>query len=288
MERHNQGEARVVSIILRPVFWQETPFGKLQCLPRNARPVTTWSNQDEAFLDVINGIHAAISSLHTASYATQSSILPTRARLNRQRLLEKVNVIWITGVLQQSLYGAALISLGFREQPEIISNPWRLTIQETDQPSHLTPAGTHITQVYDEADGELLILGEPGAGKTTLLLELARDLMERAQMNETYPMPVVFNLVSWAAKRQPITDWLVEELFTKYQVPRRLAQSWVDANQILPLLDGLDEVSPEHRAACIEAINVFHQEHLIPLVVCSRSADYLAQRMRLSLEMLSL
>ena len=42
----------------------------------------------------------------------------------------------LSGLLcvHKSLYGAALISLGFREQPEIISNPWRLTIQETDHP----------------------------------------------------------------------------------------------------------------------------------------------------------
>jgi len=43
-------------------------------------------------------------------------------------------------------------------------------------------------QVYDEADGELLILGEPGAGKTTLLLELARDLLDRAQLDNTHPI----------------------------------------------------------------------------------------------------
>ncbi len=43
MERHEVGEARVTPIILRPVDWQSAPFGKLQALPKNARPVTTWS-----------------------------------------------------------------------------------------------------------------------------------------------------------------------------------------------------------------------------------------------------
>ncbi len=56
---------------------------------------------------------------------------------------------------------------------------------------------------YDEADGALLILGEPGSGKTTLLLELARDLLDRAEQDETHRMPVVFNLSSWAVKQQP-------------------------------------------------------------------------------------
>jgi predicted NACHT family NTPase len=42
-------------------------------------------------------------------------------------------------------------------------------------------------QVYDEAGGELLILGEPGAGKTTLLLQLARELLSRAEQDESLP-----------------------------------------------------------------------------------------------------
>src|SRR6266567_3347087 len=141
-----------------------------------------------------------------------------------------------------------------------------------------SPQGLVFTQVYDDAEGELLILGAPGSGKTTLLLELARDLLARAQANEQYPMPVVFNLSSWAMKQQPLVDWLVEELNTKYQVPRKLAQALLPADQILPLLDGLDEVAPTARTACIEAINTYRQEHaLFPLVVCSRQADYLAQ-----------
>ena len=73
-----------------------------------------------------------------------------------------------------------------------------------------------MIQAYDEANGELLILGAPGAGKTTLLLELTRDLLERARLDEFHPIPVIFNLSSWAIKRLSIADWLIEELNTKF------------------------------------------------------------------------
>jgi hypothetical protein len=63
MERHEAGEARVIPIILRPVDWKSAPFGKLQALPTDAKPVTTWTNQDEAFLDVAQGIRAAVTEL---------------------------------------------------------------------------------------------------------------------------------------------------------------------------------------------------------------------------------
>ena len=192
-------------------------------------------------------------------------------------MLDRVRAFWIKGVLERSLHSAALIALGLKEQPEAIENPWHLVLQQSDQPEHSLPPGTHITQVYDEAGGELLILGEPGSGKTTLLLELARDLLDRAQKDDTQPMPVIFNLSSWAVKRQSLSDWLVKELNTKYQVPRKLGQLWVNDDQILPLLDGLDEVAKEYRVACVNVINTYRREHMVPIAVTSRSTEYLSQ-----------
>jgi serine/threonine protein kinase/DNA polymerase III delta prime subunit len=203
---------------------------------------------------------------------------------NRHILLRKVHSFWIEGVLERSLHGAVLMTLGLQIRPDAVANPWHLILQQPKATPHSLPTGTRITEIYDAADGELLILGAPGAGKTTLLLELARDLLKRAEQDEYHPVPVVFNLSSWASKLQPLQDWLSEELATKYQVPHKLAQRLLAADQILPLLDGLDEVAPTARTNCIEAINTYHQEHgLLPLVVCSRQADYLAQTARVLL-----
>jgi hypothetical protein len=63
IERHEAGEARVIPVILRPVDWESAPFGKLQALPTDAKPVTSWANQDEAFLDVARGIRAQVMEL---------------------------------------------------------------------------------------------------------------------------------------------------------------------------------------------------------------------------------
>ena len=75
----------------------------------------------------------------------------------------------------------------------------------------------------------------------------------------------------------------MEELYQRYDVPRKIGQPWVEADQILPLLDGLDEVKPAHRAACVEAINAFRKAYDLPLVICSRTADYRALAMPLQL-----
>lgn len=65
MQRHESGEARVIPIILRPVLWQETPFGKIQALPTDASPIISekWHHQDEAFYSVAEGVRKAVASL---------------------------------------------------------------------------------------------------------------------------------------------------------------------------------------------------------------------------------
>ncbi|QKQ72794.1 SUMF1/EgtB/PvdO family nonheme iron enzyme [Nostoc sp. TCL240-02] len=63
IERHVNGEACVIPIILRNVFWQDAPFAKLQALPRNALPIKSWSNQDDAFTNVAQGIKFAAEQL---------------------------------------------------------------------------------------------------------------------------------------------------------------------------------------------------------------------------------
>src|ERR1044072_3272180 len=63
MKRHQRGEALVVPIILRPVLWESAPFGKLQALPTDAKPVTKWRDRNEAFKDVAEGIARAAETL---------------------------------------------------------------------------------------------------------------------------------------------------------------------------------------------------------------------------------
>src|SRR5215510_10451604 len=42
MARHEAQKARVIPVILQPVVWQGAPFDKVQALPRDGNPITTW------------------------------------------------------------------------------------------------------------------------------------------------------------------------------------------------------------------------------------------------------
>lgn len=60
LERHEREDANVIPILLRPVDWENAPFSKLQVLPAQGKPITSWSNRDEAFQDVAEGIKTSI------------------------------------------------------------------------------------------------------------------------------------------------------------------------------------------------------------------------------------
>lgn len=49
LDRHRKGSARVVPMIVRPCAWRTTPLAELQALPKDGKPVTSWSDRDEAF-----------------------------------------------------------------------------------------------------------------------------------------------------------------------------------------------------------------------------------------------
>ncbi|MBU1336914.1 MAG: toll/interleukin-1 receptor domain-containing protein [Alphaproteobacteria bacterium] len=59
MERHAEGEAVVIPVILRPCEWHKAPFGKLRATPTDGRPVTQWPDRDLAMLDVVKDIRRA-------------------------------------------------------------------------------------------------------------------------------------------------------------------------------------------------------------------------------------
>ena len=183
----------------------------------------------------------------------------------------------------------ALLALGLQEQPDALVNPWRLQIQQIDENPEPLPIGMRITQVYDKAAGELLILGEPGAGKTTLLLELARDLLDRAEQDEEQAIPVVFNLSSWATGQQSLSEWLIGELCIKYRTPLKVAEEWIATNQLIILLDGLDEVNEAVRSRCVQAINAYQKidkkiDKFASIVVCCRAKEYFGQETRVTLQ----
>lgn len=62
MALHEKKIARVIPVILRACDWRSAPFGKLLAVPKDGKPVKSWSDIDEAFHDVARRIRAVVEN----------------------------------------------------------------------------------------------------------------------------------------------------------------------------------------------------------------------------------
>jgi hypothetical protein len=63
LERRAQGEAVVIPVILRSCMWRQTPLSNLLALPTDGKPIVSWSDQDDAWTNVVEGLTRAVREL---------------------------------------------------------------------------------------------------------------------------------------------------------------------------------------------------------------------------------
>ena len=74
LERHAKGTLRVVPIILEPCDWKSTPLSKLKALPKDGKAISTWTNENVAYLDVVTELRRVTSeSSHTEQRSTKQN-----------------------------------------------------------------------------------------------------------------------------------------------------------------------------------------------------------------------
>jgi len=143
MERHEAGEAVVIPIILRPVDWSDAPFGKLQALPKNAKPVTSWRPRDDAFVNIVQAIRRVVEEI--AAPATQAPALDSNA------IVERINRV---------PFMAEDMREDFVPRPDEFHRlKWMLLNQQFNEPVGITAA----------------LRGVGGYGKTTIAKALCHD-----------------------------------------------------------------------------------------------------------------
>lgn len=224
---------------------------------------------------------ADFGSRDPASKPVSESI--SKARRKQLILLDKVKAFWVEGVLEKAALKDGGLSPQFHQVRQSIVHPWDGVVGPAILDQEI-PRGKSPLELFRAGGQSLLILGEPGAGKTMMLIALARALINRAEVDDSEPIPVILNLMSWAEQRPRLEDWAVEELAAKYMIPRQTGRQWLADDDLILLLDGFDDVPARQRPRCAEAINHFRiSQGLSGIVVCSRSEEYAATRIKLNL-----
>jgi hypothetical protein len=160
---------------------------------------------------------------------------------------------------------------------------WSVPVRDdwAQRPEDLAGKGRELVEVLARVPtGRLVVLGEPGVGKTMLMVRLMLDLLARRA--DGGPVPVLAPAASWNPEKRDLHGWLADMLVTGYPdmalpppgstVGNRF-EALVAAGLILPVLDGLDEISESAKA--IKRIN----EELRPgeqVVVTCRTEQYRA------------
>lgn len=124
----------------------------------------------------------------------------------------------------------------------------------------------------------LVVIGAPGAGKTSLAVLLVRELLAGHEPGEA--VPVLLSLSMWRPEEQSLEEWLVRQISSSYPllvsdehfgpdaVTRLLA-----AGLIIPVLDGLDEITPDQITLAVTRLNNYLSESR-PIVVTCRAVEY--------------
>lgn len=198
---------------------------------------------------------------------------------NRLMLIANVQEAWIDGVLAQ-LVATSLVELSISARPDA-------RLARPGLPPLEVATGVTAYQIFHDLHRELLVLGAPGSGKTVFLLQIAEELLRIARerndaewegrpIADDAPLriPVVIPLAGWTPQHS-LKDWVIDEMQLSYEVPPDVAGRWLDEDLLVLLLDGFDEVNPDYRPACLEAINAYRDEHpLTDWVICSRIMEY--------------
>lgn len=161
--------------------------------------------------------------------------------------------------------------------PQLNGKPHLVNLSFDRDPIHSlsATAGTALISVADFfsslREPRLVVLGLPGAGKSVLARELQRQLLTRRDASiasAASPLPVLVSAGSCEPGR-PWTDWLAGYLARAYAVPVPVAEEMAIGRQILPIIDGLDELGPSS-STLISSINASDSA----VVITCRSADY--------------
>ncbi|MEM6699370.1 MAG: SUMF1/EgtB/PvdO family nonheme iron enzyme [Bacteroidota bacterium] len=220
LQRHAAGTARVVPFILRPCAWKATQLFKLQALPKDGKPVTSWADRDAAYSDAVNRIWEMIKE-----HEDQQQALEEKRRKEAALLAENKR--------KQE----AALALAAQQQKEQEAKAERQRLKAAKRAQQRQAIATQSNKLFKSpilwAILGLLLVGiiwfnSGGGDDTTTLTEVATNpvdtisrVVEEIQPSETYKQYLV-----------DAQDLLNNGKFAEARTLFQKAQFYAESNQL--------------------------------------------------------
>ncbi|RXS81146.1 NACHT domain-containing protein [Streptomyces sp. TM32] len=227
----------------------------------------------------VGGNNSGIIS--TGDHTTNTLVVsPVDALAGKARLLaDKVGGFLKREEEQQRLWDPKPLPVRCRPAPAALTGRGNSVLDVSARPAatfplDLTGSLENIAAVYKGKErGRLMVLGRPGSGKTILIRRFARAWLDVRDPTGEAPVPVIFSLGSWNPTTTPLRDWLTDRLerdhpFLAGVGPDRStwANALIDADRVLAILDGFDEIADGLHQAALRDLRAT----TVPLLMTSR------------------
>lgn len=167
LERHAEGSCLVIPILLRPTHWEGEPFGKLQLLPTDARPITRWPDRDDAFQDVVREVSRAIKEIIKHQEEREIRRIERKIRIFGYETGGKQSVLWNNpfGFSFDGSFNEWNNAKRKFQEEEIVGNTWLKVSDWGDYWVVRFFKGGHLTEEFLSNPSRLSDLSESDPGK---------------------------------------------------------------------------------------------------------------------------
>ena len=230
LQMHKEGKAQLIPIVVRAVDWTDSDLSKLQGLPKDAIPISSWNDIDEAWVNVIGGIKKQIQEFKPKPTAIKK-IVSTNVAIS-----EKTNY-WLNDTE---------IVLTHRKVNQVnLNNIYVIPDIERESSNDLVDIKSAESLL--QRPGYYIISGEEQQGKTSLLKYLYKEFLKKSFL------PIYIDAAS------------VKKASSEYEISKVLSEQYENLTfedfsknqRSVVLIDNIDDISlnKKYKNKLLEEIN---------------------------------
>lgn len=233
LEMHNEGKAQLIPIVVRAVKWNDSELAKVQGLPKDAKPVKSWNDEDEAWVNVVEGIQD-----HIDTFQPKKEIVP------QETILDKVCISDATSDWLEDTE----ITLTHRKVDKIrLSDIYVTPDLEFDGDSKPEVGKYRSSNSILSKPDRYIVSGEEQQGKTSLLKNLYMGLLKQSHL------PIYLDASQ--IKKSDIQAVIKKSLDEQYECLD--IEGYLANPKRVILIDNIDEIGlrPKFRNIFLDSIN---------------------------------